>query len=261
MEIDQKLKLSKRRMWRFFGLGLAMLAAGTALTIFGAGRNEVSWYGWAGIIVLFTGVGLSLGVTAWAGRVDAREAAGPTGRVEPNQREVSGPIAWATNTYPEAMVRRERRWRLSLIAFVPWALASWGLFVLAPPFPNWLIGVTVGSAFLSPFALIFGLMNGVRRDSRFAPGRVGLSEQGVHAEYDPDRVDGTPLPRWAPTYVPWTQVASVTAPAYRGSSHQLNFERIGGGRWVLNGLDPDIVARVLHAWDALPNPTLPSSRA
>jgi len=261
MAIDPKLKTSRRRMWRFYGFGMAMLASGTALTILGTSGNSFTWYGWAGVVVLFTGVAVLLMAVQWAGRIEKKEEAGPAGRVEPNPSDDLAPVAWVTNSYPETMVRRERRWRLSLFVVVPWLVASWGLFILAPPFPDWLIGVTVGSAFLSIFPLIFGLSNGVHRDSRFAPARVGLSEQGVHAEFDRGRVSGQPLPSWTSAYVPWTDVTSVTAPAYRGSSHQLNFERVGGGKWVLNGLDPDIVAKVLHAWDTLPSLPLRSARA
>ena len=259
MELDQKLITSKRRMWRFFGLGLAMLAAGTVATILGAQGIGFVWYGWVGVVVLFSGVALCYGVVDWARRIDKREAAGPTGRTEPDPSEDTGTISWVKNEYPSALARRERRWRLSLIPVVPWFMLSWALVVLQPPFPNWLIGVTVGSAFVSIYPLAFCLINALRRDSRFAAARVGLSPRGIHVEYDSGRLRVARWPDWAPTYIPWNEVASVSAPAYRGSTHQLNFDRVGGGHWRLIGLDPDIVAKVLADWDASPVRLLPST--
>ncbi len=250
---ESRIATSKRWIWRALGLSLGMLAAGTVASLAGAEGNGFTWYGWAGVVVLFSGLGLALVVVYWQGRIEKKELANPKPSDEP------GAVDWMSNPYPYVMARRERRWRLALIPVVAWMLANWALILLAPAFPTWLMVLTVGLGVLSFFPFAACLTNGVLGGSRFCPARVGLSSRGIHAEYDPVRLQGRPLPPWAPTYVPWAEVGSLSAPAYRGSTHQLFIRRIGGGRWLLDGLEPNIIARVLSAWDAGPNFPLTSS--
>jgi hypothetical protein len=233
-------------------------AAPSTLGIRGTGRTR---YGRVGAVVLFVGPSLGLAGTPPAALADPEEAARAPGRVEPRPIEGPGAIAWATNNYRATMLRREGRFRLALLPVAALAVVSWTLVVTEPPFPNWLIGVTVGSAFLSIVLFAICIPLGLRRNSRLAPTRVGLSERGVHAEYASARGSGALMPGWVTDYVPWTEVASVRAPPFGGSSHQLNFQRVGGGVWVMFGLDPDIVASVEQAWDKLPALPLPSSPA
>ncbi len=240
----------KTRALRLLGAGFVIAAIGTVVSLVGSPGQQITLYGWIGIAAVTGG----LAMVFWALELFSKlEREGSPNRAPPDPTEDPGPIEWIENSYRKEMLKRERLYRLLSVPVVAFLFATIVLNVLG--FGGslgsniWVIISVEGSLFIAMSLSTITLTNGFQRESRYAPTRVGLSQRGIHIDLDLSDIGKKGTPKWLSRYIPWDEVEGMSATAAFGSTHWIRIQRTGGGFWFLNGLDADIVAKVLSVWD------------
>lgn len=251
------LRTLSRKNSYLSAIGMAMIMGGLLLGIVLGQLSSSSFLFWIAGAIMFGGLIPLLWSTIIDFRISKLRTEGPPENVNPSPTDDKDPISWKSNPYRLDLLRREHQYRLVAIPSVVWFGISFCLFILGDSGhlgdALWIILSVLTSLFVSAYVALFSVSSGFSPQSRFTPIRVGLSDSGIHAEYDLETLRGKPLPRTRPSYIPWKEVTSMSSgPAFRAATY-VAIERAGGGKWYLGGLDPNIVANIQAAWDAGPN--------
>lgn len=248
-----------RRFLVAFLLGMILVLGGVGLMMATASGPTLTLGGYVGTGITSAGLVALLFAVIYGNKHDELVVEGQHDHAEQGPSD-PGAIRWYPNPYREILVERQKRLRTFLVGTVLVFVAGTGLLVGL--FTGvWNPPMTVGNAFIGlwfVFLTLFcvGLSVGTGGTAKYAPLRLGLSDRGVHAEYDPAARTKDVLPVWAPEYAPWSDIASLSVAISFGASHQIMINRVGGGIWSFSGLSSALMNRVRSAWDKGPNSRL-----